>query len=64
MPFRPNYRQARGERDRAKQQKKDERLRRRESDAALRKAELDAEASPTPPLSREPEAGPDPETKE
>ena len=30
MPFRPNYRQSRGERDRAKQQKKDEKLRRRE----------------------------------
>ena len=39
MPFRPNYRQARGERDRAKQQKKQEKLRKREEDAAARKTE-------------------------
>ena len=39
MPFRPNYRQARGERDRAKQLKKQEKLRKREEDAAARKAE-------------------------
>ncbi len=41
MPFRPNYRQARGERDRAKQQKKQEKLRKREQDAAARKAEIE-----------------------
>ena len=39
MPFKPNYRQARGERDRSKQQKKQEKLRKREEDAARRKAE-------------------------
>ena len=39
MAFRPNYNQARGDRDRAKQQKKQEKLRRREEDAAKRKAE-------------------------
>ena len=39
MPFRPNYRQARGERDRAKQQKKLEKLRKRDEDAAARKTE-------------------------
>ena len=41
MPFRPNYRQARGERDRAKQLKKQEKLRKREEDAAARKAEFE-----------------------
>ena len=39
MPFKPNYRQARGDRDRAKQNKKQEKLRKREEDAARRKAE-------------------------
>jgi hypothetical protein len=39
MAFKPNYRQARGDRDRAKEQKKQEKLRRREEDAARRKAE-------------------------
>ena len=39
MAFRPNYKQARGDRDRAKEQKKQEKLRRREEDAAQRKAE-------------------------
>ena len=39
MPFRPNYRQARGERDRAKDRKKQEKLRKREEDAARRKGE-------------------------
>ena len=39
MAFRPNYQQQRGERNRAKDQKKQEKLRRREEDAARRKAE-------------------------
>jgi hypothetical protein len=39
MAFRPNYQQARGDRNRAKEQKKQEKLRRREEDAAKRKAE-------------------------
>ena len=57
MPFRPNYRQARGERDRAKQQKKQEKLRKREEDAVRRKDEHqpgetavgDSQASSAPP---------------
>ena len=39
MAFKPNYQQARGDRNRAKEQKKQEKLRRREEDAAKRKAE-------------------------
>jgi hypothetical protein len=38
MPRAPNYNQARGDRNRAKEQKKQERLRRREEDALRRKA--------------------------
>ncbi len=38
MAFRPNYNQQRGDRDRAKEQKKKERLARREEDARKRKA--------------------------
>jgi hypothetical protein len=41
MAFRPNYRQQRGDRDRAKEQKKQERLQRRTEDAERRKAERD-----------------------
>src|SRR3989304_3746306 len=48
MAFKPNYRQQRGERDRAKEQKKRERLRRREEDAEKRKAERDGLLSPNP----------------
>ncbi len=39
MPFKPNYRQARSERDRAKRQKKEEKLRKRDEDAAARKTD-------------------------
>ena len=39
MAFRPNYRQARSERDRAKQLKKQEKLHKREEDAARRKGD-------------------------
>jgi hypothetical protein len=46
MPFKPNYRQARGERDRSKQHKKDEKLRRREVEAARRKAEHEPDGTP------------------
>ena len=43
MGFRPpNYRQQRGDRDRAKQQKKQERLQRRADDALKRREERDA----------------------
>jgi hypothetical protein len=37
MPFRPNYRQQRGERDRAKQNKKQEKLRKRDEETAARR---------------------------
>ena len=41
MAFRPNYHQERSERNRAKDQKKKERLQRRTEDAEKRKAERD-----------------------
>jgi hypothetical protein len=43
-PRPPNYNQARGDRNRAKEQKKQERLRRREEDALRRKAHRPPEA--------------------
>ena len=47
MAFRPpNYRQQRGDRDRAKEQKKRERLERREADAEKRRAEREALLGP------------------
>jgi hypothetical protein len=47
MAFRPpNYRQQRGDRDRAKQQKKQERLQRRADDAQKRREERDALLGP------------------
>jgi hypothetical protein len=42
MPFKPNYKQERSERNRAKAQKKQERLQRREEDSAKRKAAREA----------------------
>jgi hypothetical protein len=48
-PRPPNYQQARGDRNRAKEQKKQERLRRREEDAAKRKAERGELAAPAAP---------------
>jgi len=45
MPFRPNYRQERSERNRAKTQKKQEKLQRREEDTAKRKAARETEPS-------------------
>jgi hypothetical protein len=53
MPFRPNYRQQRGERDRAKQNKKQEKLRKRDEEtAARRKTDPEADengvAAPAP----------------
>lgn len=56
MAFKPNYRQQRGDRDRAKDQKKAERLLRREEDAQKRKAERDGLLGPsdaTPPRPEE-----------
>ena len=46
MAFKPNYNQQRAERNRAKQAKKDEKLREREEEVARRKAGL-------PPLNPE-----------
>ena len=48
MAFRPNYNQQRGDRDRAKEQKKKERLARREEDARKRKAEGDTPGAASP----------------
>ena len=61
MAFRPNYQQQRGDRNRAKEQKKKERLERREEDSAKRKAERDgllgpkSDADPAAPASEAPE---------
>jgi hypothetical protein len=46
MAFRPNYSQQRGDRDRAKQQKRQERLQRRTEGSEKRKAERDALLKP------------------
>ena len=46
MAFKPNYQQQRGDRNRAKEQKKKERLERREEDARKRKAERDGLLGP------------------
>lgn len=46
MAFRPNYRQARSERDRAKQLKKQEKLQKREEDAARRKGDDEPAGNP------------------
>jgi hypothetical protein len=63
MPPRPpNYNQARGDRNRAKEQKKQERLRRREEDALRRKANRPLEGGESPagsedePIHRSPAA--------
>ena len=44
MAFKPNYNQARSERDRAKAQKKQAKLQKREEDAAKRKGVPDEDA--------------------
>ena len=43
MAFKPNYRQQRNDRTRAKEQKKQEKLAKREADAARRRAEREGE---------------------
>ncbi len=57
MAFRPNYQQQRGDRTRAKERKKAEKLQRREEDALRRKAERDGEpdgvADSAPPANDE-----------
>ncbi|MGE5145251.1 MAG: hypothetical protein ACM3N5_00805 [Candidatus Eiseniibacteriota bacterium] len=45
MAFKPNYNQQRAERNRAKQAKKEEKLRRREEETAKRKALRDGDPS-------------------
>jgi len=50
MAFRINYNQQRGDRQRVKDQKKQERLQRREEDAARRRAEREASAPPETPV--------------
>jgi hypothetical protein len=47
MIFRPNYKQQRGDRTRAKEQKKQARLQRREADAERRKAEREDQPADT-----------------
>lgn len=49
MAFKPNYQQQRGDRNRAKEQKKQERLKRREEDALKRKSDRPDADSQTPP---------------
>jgi hypothetical protein len=49
MAFRPNYQQQRGDRNRAKEEKKRERLQRREEDAQRRKSERDGLLGPGTP---------------
>ncbi len=47
MVFKPNYNMQRAERNRAKQAKKDEKLREKEETAARRKAELESGVEPS-----------------
>ncbi len=47
MVFKPNYNMQRAERNRAKQAKKDEKLREKEEAAARRKAEIESGVEPT-----------------
>jgi len=48
-PRPPNYNQARGDRNRAKEEKKRERLRRKEEDALKRKATREEPTDPSAP---------------
>jgi hypothetical protein len=47
MVFKPNYNMQRAERNRAKQAKKDEKLREKEETAARRKAEIESGVEPS-----------------
>ncbi len=47
MVFKPNYNMQRAERNRAKQAKKDEKLREKEEAAARRKAEIESGVEPS-----------------
>jgi hypothetical protein len=46
MPYRPNYRIGRAERDRVKKAKKEEKIKQRQERTALRKAESRSENPP------------------
>jgi hypothetical protein len=46
MPYRPNYRLERAERDRLKKAKKEEKIRQQQERAASRKTDIDDEAPP------------------
>ena len=46
MAFKPNYRQQRSERERAKEARKQEKLQRREEEAAKRKATREEQPNP------------------
>lgn len=56
MAFKPNYNQQRAERNRAKQAKKDAKLREREDAVARRKADPDAGPADAPELAAEADA--------
>lgn len=55
MAFKPNYRQQRSERTRAKDEKKQAKLAKREADAARRRAERDGTAPDEPGADRDAE---------
>jgi hypothetical protein len=48
MPFKPNYRQMRTEKNRAKELRKQEKLQKRQENAAKRKAEREPSATDDP----------------
>jgi hypothetical protein len=48
MPYRPNYRIERAERDRVKKAKKEEKIKQQQERAALRKGNLDDAATEQP----------------
>ena len=56
MVFKPNYRQQRNERARAKEQKKQEKLQRRQEEVAKRRAARDGDG-PAEPEAAAPETG-------
>jgi hypothetical protein len=55
MPYRPNYRIERAERDRVKKAKKEEKIKQQQERAALRKVANGDEAAPEDPADPEPE---------
>ena len=53
MAFKPNYNQQRNDRQRAKEQKKQDKLRRRADEAAARRQSIEGEPEPEPMVDRE-----------